>query len=155
MDLMFLRKGLIRLSHKSLPSCQDLLWQGAPGEPENLQLASFIYSNIKFNTATKTVGCLSHIHSLKMNATLSRSEAWSLLTLALCCFAVIFNAFQDDGAPLIVSLALSGLAFCFTYSLIRWLGPTFIAAGLKGKDMSKAIKKEMYVPKMFSSSLAD
>ncbi len=57
---------------------------------------------------------------------------------------IIANTFHGDGAPLIVSLAFSGLAYSMTYALIRWLGPTFIGAGLKGKDMSKAIKKEMY-----------
>ncbi len=79
-----------------------------------------------------------------MTAALSRSEAWSLLALSSTCLGIIANTFQGYGAPLIVSLAFSGLAYSVTYALVRWLGPTFIAAGLKGKDMSKAVKKEMY-----------
>lgn len=79
-----------------------------------------------------------------MTAVLSRSEAWSLLALASACVGIIANTFQGDGEPLIVSLAFSGLAYSATYALIRWLGPTFIKAGLKGRDMSKPVKKEMY-----------
>lgn len=50
-----------------------------------------------------------------------------------------------------VSLAFSLFAFATTYSLIRWLGPSFIKVGLKGKDMAKAKKPEMYV---YSSPLS-
>jgi UDP-N-acetylglucosamine--dolichyl-phosphate N-acetylglucosaminephosphotransferase len=78
-----------------------------------------------------------------MTVALSTSEAWSLLTLVAACCGIIVNTFQGDGAPLIVSLAFSGLAFSAAYVLIRWLGPTFIKAGLKGRDMSKPVRKEM------------
>lgn len=80
-----------------------------------------------------------------MSATLSRTETWSLLTLVLACVGIIINTFQGDGEPLIASLAFSGIAFAATFSLIRWLGPVFMKAGLKGTDMSKARKAEMYV----------
>lgn len=79
-----------------------------------------------------------------MIAVLSRTEAWSLLALAIACVGLIANTFHGDGEPLLVSLAFSGLAYSATYALIRWLGPTFVSAGLKGKDMSKPIKKDMY-----------
>ena len=78
-----------------------------------------------------------------MSEVLSRSEAWSLLSLAFACFGTLANTFHGAGEPLVASLAFSGLAYSATYALIRWLGPTFIRAGLKGKDMSKPIKKEM------------
>ena len=78
-----------------------------------------------------------------MTATLSHTEAWSLLTLSGSCITIIANTFQGDGAPLIASLAFSGLAFSATYALIRWLGPTFIKANLKGKDLCKPLPKEM------------
>lgn len=81
-----------------------------------------------------------------MTDSLSRSETWSLLSLSGACFGIITNTFQGDGAPLVASLAFSGLAYSATYALIRWLGPTFIKAGLKGRDMSKPSKKEMYCP---------
>lgn len=57
------------------------------------------------------------------------------------------NSFHGDGdgAPLFASVAFSGVAFVITYSLIRWLGPVFMKAGLKGKDMAKPKKPEMYV----------
>lgn len=56
---------------------------------------------------------------------------------------VIVNTFQGDGEPLIASIAFSGIAYAATFSLIRWLGPVFMKAGLKGKDMAKARKPEM------------
>lgn len=74
---------------------------------------------------------------------LSRSESWSLLTISITCFGVLANVFQGDGNPVVACLALSGLAFTSTYSLIRWLGPTFLKAGFKGRDMSKLKKVEM------------
>lgn len=78
-------------------------------------------------------------------ATLSRTEALSLFVLATTCLGILLNTFQGDGEPLIASLAFSGIAFCFSYSLIRWLGNAFIRAGLKGRDMAKARTSEMYV----------
>ncbi|KAL8723320.1 MAG: hypothetical protein Q9225_000372 [Loekoesia sp. 1 TL-2023] len=78
-----------------------------------------------------------------MSNTLSRTETLNILALSIICSAVLANTFQGDGEPLIASLAFSGIAFSFTYSLIRWLGPTFIEAGLKGRDMSKSRKPEI------------
>ena len=75
---------------------------------------------------------------------LSRTETLSLLSLSAACIGVISNTFQGDGEPLIASLAFSGIAYAFSFCLIRWLGDTFIRAGLKGKDMSKARKPEMF-----------
>lgn len=79
-----------------------------------------------------------------MSAHLTRPETWSLLSLSVACVAIIANTFHGDGEPLIASLAFSGIAFSATFSLIRWLGPVFMKAGLKGKDMSKIKKVEMY-----------
>ena len=80
-----------------------------------------------------------------MQSTLTNRESWSLLALLIASVGIIFNTFQGDGEPLIASLAFSGLAFSTTYSLIRWLGNTFIKANLKGQDMSKVRKVEMQV----------
>lgn len=74
---------------------------------------------------------------------LSRTETLSLFALSAACVGVLANTFQGDGEPLIASLSLSGIAFSATYSMIRWLGPTFMKAGLKGVDMSKHHKKEI------------
>lgn len=74
---------------------------------------------------------------------LSQAETWRLLLLVGGGLAVLFNTFQGDGAPLIASIAMGCIAFAMTFSLIRWLGPTFIKAGLKGKDMAKPRKPEM------------
>ena len=80
-----------------------------------------------------------------MTPTLSRSETWSLLSLSTIALAVIAQTFQGDGAPVVASLAFSALAYTTTFALIRWLGPAFIRAGLKGRDMSKKQKPEMCV----------
>ena len=80
-----------------------------------------------------------------MNTSLSRIEASSLSLLSVACCGIVANSFHDEGEPMIVSFAFSGIAFAFTYSLIRWLGNAFMKAGLKGRDMSKLKKVEMYV----------
>ena len=82
-----------------------------------------------------------------MDSTLSRAETWSLLSLSAASVAILVNNFLGDGEPLIASLAFSGIAFALAYSLIRWLGETFVKAKLKGVDMSKVKKIEMYVLK--------
>ncbi|OAF61509.1 tunicamycin resistance protein [Pseudogymnoascus destructans] len=76
-------------------------------------------------------------------STLSLPEQLSLLSLFLASIAIVANTFHGDGEPLIASLAFSGMAFSATYAMIRWLGPTFMKAGLKGKDLSKVNKKEI------------
>ena len=79
-------------------------------------------------------------------ASLTNFEATSLLLITGACIGIIVNTFHGDGEPLIASLAFSGIAFASTYSLIRWLSQVFMSANLKGKDMSKVKKNEMYVP---------
>ena len=76
---------------------------------------------------------------------LSAQERWSLLALSGGCIAILYNAFLSGGEPLIASLAFAGLAFAFTFYLIRQLGDVFMAVGRKGRDMSKLNKPEMYV----------
>lgn len=80
-----------------------------------------------------------------MSTSLSSTESWTLISLVLACLAIFGQTFRGDGAPLVASIALSGLAFAMTYSMVSWLGPTFMKAGLKGKDMSKVKKLEMCV----------
>lgn len=77
--------------------------------------------------------------------TLSRRETWRLLVLMGICIAILANTFQGDGAPLVASIAFSGIAFAVTFTVIRWLVPVFMKAGLKGKDMGKPRRPEMYV----------
>lgn len=79
------------------------------------------------------------------SSTLSSAETRRLLLLVGAGIGILVNTFQGDGAPLVASMALAGIAFAITFSLIRWLGPTFVKAGLKGKDMAKPRKPEMYV----------
>lgn len=76
---------------------------------------------------------------------LSTTEVCSLWALIGTSIAIVANSFHEDGEPLMVSLAFSLFAFATTYSLIRWLGPSFMKVGLKGRDMAKAKKPEMYV----------
>lgn len=78
-----------------------------------------------------------------MSASLGHTERWSLLLVVGASLAVLANTFQGDGAPLAASLAFSTLAFSMTYAFVRWSGPSFVKAGLKGKDMSKLTPREM------------
>lgn len=80
-----------------------------------------------------------------VTSTLTKGESWTLLGLTAACFGIIVKTFHGDGEPLIASLAFSGIAFAFAFSLIRWLGETFMKANLKGRDMSKHKKVEMFV----------
>ncbi|WQF83576.1 Putative glycosyl transferase, family 4 [Colletotrichum destructivum] len=74
---------------------------------------------------------------------LTRTETLSLGSLSLAAVAVLLNAFQGDGEPLIASLALSVLAFALAYAMIRWLGPVFKRAGFRGRDLSKHHRPEL------------
>ena len=78
-----------------------------------------------------------------MSATLSRTETWSLLALFSSSIAILANTFQGDGAPVVASIAFSMLAFTLTYAFVRWSGPSFAKAGMKGKDLSKRDAREM------------
>lgn len=72
---------------------------------------------------------------------LSLTEKLGLSSLALVCVTILANTFQGEGEALVASLALSGIAYVASYAMIRWLGPTFIKAGLKGRDMAKVNNK--------------
>lgn len=74
---------------------------------------------------------------------LSRNETWRLLLVVGICVGILANSFQGDGAPLVASIAFSGIAFAVTFTVIRWLVPVFMKAGLKGKDMAKPRRPEM------------
>lgn len=76
---------------------------------------------------------------------LSSTETLYLSSLSLVCVAVLVRTFEGEGEPLVASLALSGIAFAASYAMIRWLGPTFIKAGLKGRDLSK-VNNSNYIP---------
>lgn len=78
-----------------------------------------------------------------INTALSQTESWSLTALSLASVAVLVQTFQGDGAPLVASIAFSGLAYAMSYAMIRWLGEAFIKAGLKGKDLGKKDRREM------------
>ncbi|KAK5105304.1 tunicamycin resistance protein [Lithohypha guttulata] len=78
-----------------------------------------------------------------MSSTLDRKETWSLLSLFGGSLAVLANTFQGDGAPVVASIAFSVLAFTVTYAFVRWSGPSFAKAGMKGKDLSKRDAREI------------
>ncbi|KAI5861907.1 glycosyl transferase family 4-domain-containing protein [Durotheca rogersii] len=84
---------------------------------------------------------------------LSRAETLYLSGLALVCVAVLVRTFEGEGEPLIASLALSGFAFAASYAMIRWLGPAFIHAGLKGRDLSK-LNNSHYLPECMGAICA-
>lgn len=73
-------------------------------------------------------------------------ETVSQSALSLICLGVLINTFQGDGEPVVAALAFSGIAFALTCYLIPRLAPVFAKAGLRGRDMSKLEKPEMYSP---------
>lgn len=83
---------------------------------------------------------------IRRPSSLSATEAWGVFALGVACTGIIINTIKGvDGSPVIVSVAFSGIAFAVTLSLVRWLIPVFLNAGLKGRDMAKPGRPEMYV----------
>ncbi len=74
---------------------------------------------------------------------LTRPETYALTGLSLASLAILVNAWRRDGEPLFASVAISGIAFAFTYALIRWTGEVFVKRGYKGRDLSKKNAVEM------------
>ena len=74
---------------------------------------------------------------------LSSTETYSLGILSTVCLAILFNAWRSNGEPLYAALAISGLAFAFSYALVLWTGDVFIKRGYKGRDMSKKNPTDM------------
>lgn len=86
--------------------------------------------------------------------TLSRSETLYLSALSVVCAIILARSFENgEGEPLIASLCFSGLAFAASYAMIQWLGPTFVNAGLKGRDLSKLNNKH-YLPECMGAICA-
>lgn len=75
---------------------------------------------------------------------LTSTETYSLATLSGACLSILINAWKSDGEPLFSSLAISGLAFAFSYALVLWTGDVFVQRGYKGRDMSKKNPSELY-----------
>ncbi|KAI5921570.1 glycosyl transferase family 4-domain-containing protein [Camillea tinctor] len=84
---------------------------------------------------------------------LSRTETINLIGLVSVCATIFVRTLEGEGEPLLASLALSGFAFAASYAMIRWLGPTFIKAGLKGRDMSK-LNNTHYIPECMGAICA-
>lgn len=80
-----------------------------------------------------------------MAGELSNTEILALSVCSGACLNVLYLTWGEDGAPLFASLALSGLAYVFSYAIIRWTGDAFMRAGRKGRDMSKKVAIEMFV----------
>ncbi|SPO05844.1 probable UDP-N-acetylglucosamine:dolichyl phosphate N-acetylglucosamine-1-phosphate transferase [Cephalotrichum gorgonifer] len=76
--------------------------------------------------------------------TLTRTETLTHLALSAAALSVLANTLTSPGEPpLLASLSLSVLAFSLTYSMIRWLAPTFVRHGFKGRDLCKANQPEL------------
>ncbi|KAF2159342.1 hypothetical protein M409DRAFT_71117 [Zasmidium cellare ATCC 36951] len=75
---------------------------------------------------------------------LSNTETYSLGAISFVCLAILISSLRNNGEPLFDSLAISGLAFAFSYCIIRWSGDTFLKRGFKGRDMSK--KQPIEIP---------
>ncbi|EMF10628.1 UDP-GlcNAc-1-phosphate transferase [Sphaerulina musiva SO2202] len=68
---------------------------------------------------------------------LSGTETTALASISFACLTVLVSSWRNDGEPLYASLAISGLAYAFTYCTIRWTGDVFIKQGFGGDDRSK------------------
>ena len=57
------------------------------------------------------------------------TETLTLSAISLACITVLVNTWRSDGEPLYASLAISGLAFAFSYAVILWTGDVFLKRG--------------------------
>ncbi|GIZ43192.1 hypothetical protein CKM354_000643000 [Cercospora kikuchii] len=74
---------------------------------------------------------------------LSGTEKTGLGGLSFLCLTILISSWRKDGEPLYASLAISGLAYAFTYCTIRWTGDVFLANGFGGEDKSKKHKPRL------------
>lgn len=74
---------------------------------------------------------------------LSGTEKTGLGGLSFLCLTILISSWRNDGEPLYASLAISGLAYAFTYCTIRWTGDVFLANGFGGEDKSKKHKPRL------------
>lgn len=74
-------------------------------------------------------------------AHLTTMESWFITSISAAALGLILTTFRSDGEPLLSLVALSTLGFAATFCLIKWAGPTFLAIGLSGEDMSKRQRK--------------
>ncbi|PHH69098.1 hypothetical protein CDD80_7016 [Ophiocordyceps camponoti-rufipedis] len=72
-----------------------------------------------------------------MSSSLTLPETLTLTTLSTTALATLTHTIRTQGEPLAASFALSLAAFALCYAMIRWLGPAFMRAGLRGRDMGK------------------
>ncbi|KAF8847333.1 hypothetical protein BDZ45DRAFT_681952 [Acephala macrosclerotiorum] len=75
------------------------------------------------------------------SAHLTTMESWFITSISAAALGLILTTFRSDGEPLLALVALSTLGFAATFCLIKWAGPTFLAIGLSGEDMSKRQRK--------------
>ena len=68
-----------------------------------------------------------------------------LFSLDGACFGLIYTVYQGGGEPVLASLGFAGIAFSASFCGIQWLGDAFKRVGLKGRDISKKGKPELYV----------
>ncbi|KAL5612161.1 hypothetical protein BROUX41_000295 [Berkeleyomyces rouxiae] len=74
----------------------------------------------------------------------SATEKLVLASVSAGSIAVLVHAVgHETSEPLLASLGLSGLAFVLCHAMIRWLGPTFMRAGFRGRDLCKRAQPEL------------
>lgn len=79
-----------------------------------------------------------------LRPSLTHTETLTHLSLSLAALSLLANTLTSTpGQPLLASLALSTLAFSLAYAMIRWLAPSFVAHGFKGRDLCKAGRPEL------------
>lgn len=77
-------------------------------------------------------------------STLTLTETLAHLGLSAAALSLLVRTLTSDpGQPLVASLALSMLAFSLAYAMIRWLAPSFVSHGFKGRDLCKPGRPEI------------
>ena len=117
------------------PSCLPCIMIAHPLQPAVPKHADPLHTG-QSTTAWQAKQCARNSQVGIMLA-LTSTETYSLSVLSVACISVLVNAWRSDGEPLFASLAISGVAFAFSYALIPWTADVFVRRGFSGKDLSK------------------
>lgn len=87
---------------------------------------------------------------MAVRSALTTGETQFLGAGVAASFALVLHNIVTGGDPLVANVGLSILAAALTYAMVVWTGPSVMKRGLKGKDMSKVVQREMYVSASYS-----
>lgn len=81
--------------------------------------------------------------TMAVRSALTASETRYLRAGSIAGGALVLSTILTGADPLVANVGLSILGAALTYAMVVWTGPSVMKRGLKGKDMSKVVQREM------------